>query len=149
MMNQARVVAINISSEKGTIKIPISEGHFEVDHGLIGDAHAGHWHRQVSLLAKESIDFMTDLGVEGLSSGKFAENITTEGIELHTLPVGTKLKIGVTTHEVTQIGKTCHRTCAIFQKIGQCIMPKEGIFTKVIMGGVIRPGDLIEVEESQ
>ncbi|MBQ9321724.1 MAG: MOSC domain-containing protein, partial [Eubacterium sp.] len=116
-----------------------------IDHGIIGDAHAGNWHRQISLLGQESIDKMTALGVEGLDPGKFAENITTEGIELHTLPVGTKLQIGECLTEVTQIGKKCHQHCEIYKKVGMCIMPKEGIFVKVLTEGTIHPGDQISV----
>ncbi len=139
------VIAINISKVKGVIKESISSGEFQEDFGLVGDAHAGKWHRQVSLLAQESIDKMTQIGIEGLCSGKFAENITTQGIILHELPVGTQVKIGETIHEVTQIGKECHSGCAIKVQVGQCIMPKEGIFTRVIKGGVIYAGDTIEV----
>ncbi len=138
------VLAVNISKVKGVVKETIPSGEFKEDFGLEGDAHAGKWHRQVSLLAQESIDKMTQLGVEGLVSGKFAENITTQGIILHELPVGTRLRIGDTIHEVTQIGKECHTGCAIKAQVGQCIMPKEGIFTRVIIGGVIHSGDLIE-----
>lgn len=141
----SKVVAINISEKKGVPKKAIAEGVFKVDHGLVGDAHAGNWHRQVSLLGIESINKMKALGIEGLCTGKFAENITTEGIELWKLPVGTKLQIGETIHEVTQIGKECHVKCAIFQQIGSCIMPTEGIFTKVLKEGTIRPGDIISV----
>ncbi|HRS21616.1 MAG TPA: MOSC domain-containing protein, partial [Clostridia bacterium] len=115
------------------------------DHGLVGDAHAGNWHRQVSLLGIESINKMKALGIEGLCTGKFAENLTTEGLELWKLPVGTRLKIGETEQEVTQIGKECHVKCEIFNKIGSCIMPTEGIFTKVLKSGIIKPGDEIEV----
>lgn len=143
----AKVIAINISEKKGTIKKPIKEGKFLKNHGLEGDAHAGNWHRMVSLLAQESIDKMIAQGVEGLDAGKFAENITTEGIELHTLPIGTRLRIGQTIQEVTQIGKECHTGCAIKQQVGNCIMPTEGIFTKIIEEGIIRPGDSIEVME--
>ena len=142
-----KVRAINISKEKGVIKESIPEGMFQEDHGLVGDAHAGKWHRQVSLLAQESIDKMTKIGVEGLCSGKFAENLTTDGIILHTLPVGTKVKIGESFHEVTQIGKECHTGCAIKAQVGQCIMPKEGIFTRVLKTGKIRVGDPIEIIE--
>lgn len=145
IMTKARVTAVNISETKGVIKLSIPSGEFRENHGLVGDAHAGEWHRQVSLLAQESIDKMTQLGVKDLESGKFAENLTTEGICLHTLPVGTLLKIGETLQEVTQIGKECHHGCAIKQQVGKCIMPTEGIFTKVLKGGVIVPGDLIEV----
>jgi MOSC domain-containing protein YiiM len=140
-----KVKAINISKEKGVIKESILEGNFMVDHGLEGDAHAGKWHRQVSLLAQESINKMTAKGIEGLCSGKFAENITTEGLILHELPVGTQLKIGDTIQEISQIGKECHTGCAIKVQVGQCIMPKEGIFTRVIKGGMVKPGDAIEV----
>lgn len=139
------VLAVNISKIKGVIKESIPFGEFQEDHGLVGDAHAGKWHRQVSLLAQESIDKMTQIGIEGLCSGKFAENLTTQGIELYTLPVGTRVRIGETVHEVTQIGKECHHGCAIKVQVGQCIMPKEGIFTRVITGGTIHVGDAIEV----
>lgn len=137
------VTGINISKVKGVIKEPIRIGHFIVDHGLEGDAHAGNWHRQVSLLAQESIDKMTDRAIKGLCSGKFAENITTSGVILHELPVGSKLKIGETIQEVSQIGKECHTGCAIRVQVGQCIMPKEGIFTKVLSSGNINVGDKI------
>ncbi len=140
-----RVLAINISKVKGVVKETIPEGVFQEGHGLVGDAHAGKWHRQVSLLGQESVDKMTQMGVEGLCSGKFAENLTTEGICLYELPVGTKLMIGETIHEVTQIGKECHNGCAIKTQVGQCIMPKEGIFTRVLKSGVIKTGDEIVV----
>lgn len=140
-----KVVAINISEKKGVVKKPIEQGLFIEEHGLEGDAHAGKWHRQVSLLAQESIDKMKKSGVEGLSVGKFAENITTEGIVLYELPVGTRLKIGITIQEVTQIGKECHGGCEIRRLVGDCVMPREGIFTRVIQGGIIKPGDIIEV----
>lgn len=144
----AKILAVNISERKGVIKHPIEKGYFEVDHGLVGDAHAGKWHRQVSLLSQESIDKMTAVGVEGLCVGKFAENLTTEGIELYTLPVGTKLKIGETLMEVTQIGKECHAGCEIRNQVGDCIMPREGIFTRVLEAGWVKPGDEIEIVES-
>jgi MOSC domain-containing protein YiiM len=144
---EGKIVAINISEKKGVPKRTIEEGYFKVDHGLVGDAHAGNWHRQVSLLGVESIEKVKALGVEGLCTGKFAENLTTEGIELYKLPVGTKLQIGETIQEVTQIGKECHVKCAIFHQVGNCVMPTEGIFTKVLKDGVIRPGDVIKVIE--
>jgi Uncharacterized protein conserved in bacteria len=140
-----KVVAINISEKKGVVKKPIEQGLFIEEHGLEGDAHAGKWHRQVSLLAQESIDKMKKSGVEGLSAGKFAENITTEGLVLYELPVGTRIKVGVTIQEVTQIGKECHGGCEIRRLVGDCVMPREGIFTRIIQGGVIKPGDVIEV----
>lgn len=141
----AKVLSINISEKKGVIKTPIKEGIFIEEHGLKDDAHAGKWHRQVSLLAQESIDKMIKMGISNLDAGKFAENITTEGIILHELPVGTRLKIGETIQEVTQIGKECHKGCAIKNQVGTCIMPTEGIFTRIIQGGVIRSGDSIEI----
>ncbi|AQS06587.1 MOSC domain-containing protein [Clostridium beijerinckii] len=141
----AKVLSINISEKKGVIKNPIKEGIFIEEHGLKDDAHAGKWHRQVSLLSQESIDKMIKMGVDGLEAGKFAENITTEGIVLYELPVGTRLKIGETIQEVTQIGKECHKGCAIKNQVGTCIMPTEGIFTRIIKGGVIREGDSIEI----
>ncbi len=142
-----RVVAINISEKKGVPKVTIPEGNFIEEHGLEGDAHAGKWHRQVSLLGIESIDKMKAIGVQGLCTGKFAENLTTEGIVLYELPVGTRLKIGETLQEVTQIGKECHQKCAIYHTVGDCVMPKEGIFTRILKGGLIKAGDAIEIVE--
>jgi len=139
----AKVTAVNISEKKGVIKHPIEKGLFKVNHGLEGDAHAGNWHRQVSLLSEESIDKMRATGVEGLCSGKFAENITTEGITLYELLVGTKLKIGEVIFEVTQIGKECHKGCEIRNLVGDCVMPREGIFAKVLAEGYIKAGDEI------
>lgn len=141
----AKVVAINISKKKGIPKEQIKEGIFIEDFGLEGDAHGGKWHRQISLLAQESIDKSIEMGAEDLVPGDFAENITTEGIVLYELPVGTKLQIGETVQEVTQIGKKCHDKCAIFYTVGECVMPKEGIFTKIIKGGRVRPGDDIQI----
>jgi len=143
----ARVTAINISEKKGVPKNTIDEGEFIVDFGLKGDAHGGNWHRQVSLLGQESIDKVTALGVKGLCTGKFAENLTTEGIVLYELPVGTKMDINGVILEVTQIGKECHQKCAIFKLVGDCVMPKEGIFAKVLKGGIIRKGDEIKILE--
>ena len=142
----ARVVAINISEKKKTPKKSIPEGNLIEDFGFEGDAHAGKWHRQVSLLAKESIERAQGMRTDGLCHGMFAENITTEGIVLHTLPVGTKLKIGETALiEITQIGKECHDGCAIRELVGQCIMPKEGIFGIVLKGGKVRENDEITI----
>lgn len=140
-----RVAAVNISEKKGQVKKPVDRGVLVKDFGLEGDAHGGSWHRQVSLLAQESIDKMKALGIVGLCTGKFAENITTEGIELHTLGVGTRLKAGEAVLEISQIGKECHRGCEILKQVGKCIMPTEGIFARVIEGGEIKPGDKIEV----
>jgi len=141
----AKVLAVNISEKKGVIKHPIDKGFFKENHGLEGDAHAGNWHRQVSLLGIESIDKMKASGIEGLCSGKFAENLTTEGIILYELPVGTKLKIGEVIMEVTQIGKECHLGCEIRELVGDCVMPREGIFTKILTEGFIKPQDEIEI----
>ena len=141
----ARVVAVNISEKKGTFKHPVEQVQLKIDHGMVGDAHAGNWHRQVSLLAQESIDKMKAMGVDDLTPGKFAENITTEGIELFTLPIGTQLEIGKTLLQVTQIGKECHQHCQVYHQVGMCIMPTEGIFAKVIQEGAIKMGDEIKV----
>lgn len=140
-----RVVGLNISETKGVVKTPIAEGEFIEDFGLKDDAHAGKWHRQVSLLAIESYDKMRDEEGNLLPQGSFAENITTEGICLYDLPVGTVLRIGKTVHEVTQIGKECHSGCQIQRMVGNCVMPKEGIFTRVIVGGTIYENDSIEI----
>lgn len=141
------VVSINISEKKGVVKNPIHCGNFITQHGLENDAHAGDWHRQVSLLAKESIDKMINKGAKGLTYGKFAENLTTEGLVLYELKIGTRLIIGETIQEVTQIGKECHNGCEIKRLVGDCIMPKEGIFTRIIKGGIINNGDAIYLEE--
>ena len=144
-MSKGKIISVNVSETKGVIKKPVDSAYFKMDHGIVDDAHAGNWQRQVSLLAKESIDVMTSMGVKGLAPGMFAENLTTEGIELYTLPVGTKLRIGDTLQEVTQIGKECHTGCAIKQQVGKCIMPTQGIFTKVLKEGCVKPGDIIEI----
>ncbi|MBQ6163385.1 MAG: MOSC domain-containing protein [Clostridia bacterium] len=141
----ARVVSINISEKKGTPKKTIPEGKLIENFGFEGDAHAGKWRRQVSLLGVESIE-KAKLGPKnGLCHGVFAENITTEGIELYTLPVGTKLKIGECLLEISQIGKECHEGCAVSKLVGRCVMPREGVFAIVLKGGTVRAGDEIEV----
>jgi MOSC domain-containing protein YiiM len=137
----AKVISINSSREKGVSKERMEEGFFKENHGLVGDAHAGKWHRQVSLLAIESIEKIADRSY----IAKFAENITTEGVCLHELAEGTKLKVGDSVQEVTQIGKECHNSCAIKEEIGKCIMPREGIFTKVLVSGKVEVDDEIEV----
>ena len=142
----ARVVSVNISEKKGTLKKPVPEIKLKLRHGIVGDAHAGDWHRQISLLAEESIDSMRPRSPIALDPGVFAENINTEGIDLKHLPVGAHLRIGETEVEVTQIGKECHKDCAIRQQIGDCVMPREGIFARVLMGGAVRPGDPVTVE---
>ena len=137
--------AISISTKKGTKKTNVPEAEMKIDFGIVGDAHGGNWHRQVSLLAIESIDKMVAMGAK-VSPGDFAENITTEGIELPKLPIGSRLKIGSgIMFEVTQIGKECHSRCEIFKQIGDCIMPREGIFAKVKKNGTMKVGDTIEV----
>jgi len=138
-----RVVAVCVSDKKGEKKRPVEAGLLRANHGIEGDAHAGPWHRQVSLLARESIERMRALGLD-VAAGDFAENITTEGINLPALPLGTRLAIGQAFVEVTQIGKECHTRCAIFHQAGDCVMPREGIFVKVLKGGLVRPGDLVQ-----
>ena len=141
----AKIVSINISKRKGEPKVPVPQAQVRENYGLEGDVHAGPWHRQVSLLAQESIDRMIALGASDLTPGDFAENITTQGITLHTLPVGTRLRLGTCEAEVTQIGKQCHQHCAIFQKLGTCIMPREGIFVRILKGGDLHPGDSVDI----
>jgi MOSC domain-containing protein YiiM len=140
---KGKVLAVNVSLNKGERKRSVPSVTLRVEHGIEGDAHAGDWHRQVSLLAMESIAKMQALGLE-VGEGDFAENITTQGVDLVNLPIGTRIALGETVLEVTQIGKECHTRCAIFYQAGDCVMPKEGIFARVITGGVIRPGDEIE-----
>jgi MOSC domain-containing protein YiiM len=140
----AQVVAVCVSEKKGERKTPVSSVELREEHGIVGDAHAGEWHRQVSLLAHESIEKMQRMGLT-VDSGDFAENITTSGIELFSLPVGTRLTVGETLLEVTQIGKECHTRCAIFYQAGDCVMPKEGIFVRVIRGGTVQAGDRITI----
>jgi len=136
-----KVLAVCISKEKGTVKKEVKSATLVENCGLQEDAHAGKWHRQVSLLGVESIDKMRGKGFQ-INFGDFAENITTEGIVLNELPIGTKLEIGEDILlEITQIGKKCHHDCEIKQKIGDCVMPKEGIFAKVLKGGEIKAGD--------
>ena len=140
----AKVKAVCISEKKGEQKHPVEEVFLKVDHGIIGDAHAGNWHRQVSLLAAESVEKVQKVLNFQLKSGDFAENILTEGIELFTLPIGTKLQIGAAVGEVTQIGKECHQGCAIRELAGDCVMPREGIFVKVLEEGKVKAGDEIK-----
>jgi len=138
-----RIKAISISNTKGVKKVNKMSANLVENYGLTGDAHAGKWHRQVSLLADESIEKMRYKGID-VTAGDFAENITTEGLQVWCLPVGYRFKLGENTLlEITQIGKKCHHGCAIFQQIGECVMPKEGVFARVLKGGAIRPGDPI------
>ena len=143
----ARIIAVCRSKKKGTKKEDVAEGLLRKNYGLIGDANADHYtHRQVSLLAMESINQMRSLGFN-VGPGDFAENLTCEGIDLVSLPVSTHISIGgKTTLEITQIGKECHTGCAIYRQIGKCIMPREGVFAKVIRGGMVRAGDTIRIE---
>lgn len=141
-----KVVAVCISEKKGTQKHVVPYVDVKVEHGIVGDAHAGNWHRQISLLAEESVDTMRVEGLD-LFPGAFAENILTRGIGLKTLPIGTRLRIGSSVLEVTQIGKTCHNDCEIKKTAGKCVMPTDGIFAIVIEEGRIAPGDSIEVLE--
>ena len=144
---KGRIEAISISKKRGTKKSNVTEAELKTDFGIIGDAHADNWHRQISLLAIESIDKMIAKGAD-VTAGDFAENITTSGIDLNSLSLGSKLKLGQTVEiEITQFGKKCHNRCEIFKLVGDCIMPREGIFAKIIKHGVIKPNDTIEVLE--
>ncbi|MGD9019455.1 MAG: MOSC domain-containing protein [Desulfuromonadales bacterium] len=139
----ARVVSVCVSRNKGEKKTPVAQVELRPGHGIVGDAHAGSWHRQVSLLAIESIRKMQDMGLD-VGAGDFAENLTTEGVELVSLPPGAGVKIGETLLEITQIGKECHSRCAIYDQAGDCVMPKEGVFARVVKGGKVQAGDRIE-----
>ena len=139
-----RILAVSLSDQKGVSKHNIPAGRLVADHGLEGDAHAGSG-RQVSLLAQESIDKMIALGA-AVSAGDFAENLTVTGLEVMRLPIGARLKVGPEAIlEITQIGKACHKGCAIREQVGDCVMPREGVFARVLKGGEVKPGDLIEV----
>jgi MOSC domain-containing protein YiiM len=140
-----KIVSIAVSQKKGTPKTPVEEAYLFKEHGLEGDAHAGNWHRQVSLLSSESID---QANLQGLNVGfgDFAENIATVGVDWKTLPIGTRVRLGAQVLlEITQIGKECHNRCAIYYKAGDCIMPREGVFARVLEEGRIRCGDPIEI----
>ncbi len=141
----AKVIALCISEKKGIRKHEVPYIDVKLDHGIVGDAHAGNWHRQISLLGDESIEKMRALGLT-LTPGAFAENIVTEGVVLNKLPIGTILRVGETVLQVTQIGKECHNDCAIKKATGECVMPTEGIFAVVVKEGRIYPGDTLEVE---
>ena len=140
----ARVLAVCISTRKGEKKHPVPVIDCRVNHGIVGDAHAGAWHRQISLLANESVDKMRQKGLT-LAPGDFAENILTEGLTLRTLPVGTHLRVGEAELEITQIGKECHSDCEIKKQVGVCVMPAEGVFAIVKREGAIKAGDEIVV----
>jgi len=145
----AKVSAVCISDIKGVIKEPVPEIFVKIGHGVVGDAHAGEWHRQVSLLGDESVDKLREK-MPNLEAGVFAENILTSGICLYELPIGTKMRVGGALLKVTQIGKECHNQgCAIKRQTGDCVMPREGIFAEVLEEGTIRPGDAIEVLDEE
>lgn len=145
--SDACIVAVNTSRSKGERKQAIACGVLRPEFGLESDAHAGNWHRQVSLLGVESIRKIQDKGIR-VGPGDFAENITTQGLDLPSLPIGSRLLLGGDVLcEVTQIGKTCHARCEIFRQAGDCVMPREGIFVRVLEGGEIRSGDRISIEE--
>lgn len=141
-----KIISINISTRKGEKKTSVLSAALKENHGIVGDAHAGDWPRQISLLAVESVDKMRGKGVE-LHPGDFAENLTIEGTDLKNLKIGQQLRIGSEVIlEITQIGKECHNDCAIKQQVGDCVMPREGVFAKVIKGGEIKTGDQITLE---
>jgi MOSC domain-containing protein YiiM len=140
-----KIVSIAVSKKKGTPKTPVEEAYLSMDYGLEGDAHAGPWHRQVSLLASESIAEARRQGLD-VGFGDFAENIATIGIDWKNIPIGTRARLGATVMiEITQIGKECHNRCAIYYKAGDCIMPREGVFARVLVEGPIKCGDPIEL----
>ena len=142
---KGKVVAVSISHRKGQKKTNLPACELLENDGFEGDAHAGDWHRQVSLLAMESLARIRDMGLE-VSPGDFAENITTSGLNLWELPLGTRLAVGgEALLEITQIGKECHDRCAIYHQVGDCVMPREGIFTRVLLGGTVKPGDNIRI----
>jgi MOSC domain-containing protein YiiM len=138
-----KIESIAISKKKGTRKVPVNEARIKTEHGIAGDAHAGKWHRQISFLAMESIEKARQEGLD-VTFGSYAENIATSGIDWPSVTIGTRLGLGdAVTIEITQIGKACHRKCAIYYQAGDCIMPTQGVFGKVITGGDIRQGDTI------
>jgi MOSC domain-containing protein YiiM len=140
-----QIVAVCTSKEKGERKTDVGQAELQEGFGLVGDAHGGDWHRQVSLLAIESIDKMRAAGLD-VGPGDFAENLTTQGVNLYTLPVGTRLRVGGSVLlEMTQIGKECHDRCAIYHQAGDCVMPREGVFATVIKGGPVKTGDSLEI----
>lgn len=145
----AKIAAICTSAEKGTQKKAVPAAELKVDHGIVGDAHAGDWHRQVSLLSIDQVwDFEKGLDFQ-LEAGAFGENILVQDMpHLDQLPIGTRLVSGDVHLEVTQIGKECHHGCAIREKVGDCIMPRKGIFAKVLQGGALHVGDAIQIEEN-
>jgi len=144
----AKVLAVCISESRGVQKHPVQAAELRAGFGIVGDAHAGPWHRQVSILGRGSVQKLQDRIIMELKPGDFAENILVEGMEVFQLPVGTKLLLGSALVEVTQIGKTCHADCAIRRQAGDCVMPREGIFVRVLQDGVVRPGDELALTEN-
>ena len=138
------VIAVCTSPAKGTQKTNVGTAQFQEDWGIVGDAHAGKWHRQVSLLSWDKIEAFRSRGAE-VREGDFGENLVVSGIDFRALPIGTKFRCNDVVLELTQIGKQCHAHCAIYHQMGDCIMPREGVFCKVLAGGTIAPGDLIEI----
>ena len=146
---KGRIRAISVSKNRGTRKYNVPAAELEVGFGIAGDAHGGNWHRQVSLLGQESIEKMIAKGAK-VTAGDFAENITTEGIDLQSLTIGSKLRVGSDAEvEITQFGKKCHQECEILKQVGDCIMPREGVFAKVTKSGGIEVGDTVEVLNGQ
>ena len=145
---EGQVVAVCTSKKKGVRKRDVGQAELRPDWGIVGDAHAGPWHRQVSLLAWESIEKMRAVGLN-VKAGSFAENITTTGLNLVDLPVGTQLRLGEVLVRVTQIGKVCHKPCAIYYQAGDCVFPREGIFVEVLSGGQVQVGDAIQVLQEE
>lgn len=143
-----KIIAICLSAAKGTAKHPAEEAELICEYGIRGDAHAGYWHRQVSLLSLEKIEEFRARGAR-VELGAFGENLVVEGFDPATLPVGTRFRSGRVILELTQVGKQCHHGCAIFQAMGDCIMPRQGVFCRVLRGGMLRPGDELEILEEE
>lgn len=143
----AEILAVCVSEVRGIQKHPVPAAELRAGHGIVGDAHAGDWHRQVSLLSQESVDTLQEKIELRLKPGDFAENILVKGMLVYELPVGTKLMIGTALCEVTQIGKECHQDCAIRKAAGDCVMPRQGIFVRVLRDGTAKPGDEVTLAE--
>ena len=145
-MQSGTIEAVCISEKKGVAKQNVGSGTLRENHGLVSDAHAGDWHRQISLLSKDKVEDFKARGGD-VADGAFGENLLVSGIDFAKLPVGTRLRTGDVLMEVTQIGKECHAHCAIYHQVGDCIMPREGIFARVLRGGPVAKGDVLYVEE--
>lgn len=145
----AKVLAVCISEVRGIQKHPVEQAELRENYGIVGDAHAGAWHRQVSLLGVDSVEKLQDKITLKLKPGDFAENILVEGICVYRLPVGARLRLGTALCQVTQIGKTCHNDCAIRRAAGDCVMPREGIFVRVLESGTVKPGDEVFLVEEE